>query len=387
MKRNTFDRLKLSMPSELITILNESVFTITLSGDGLPIRAKYEQTTPFYYSISINYDKKSTDIEFSGKVLLDNYPTLINYTNITNCFENINYYGICYINPQQVLDNAYVKQCDVTCDISSPYTIKELYHSINLGASKRWCIRDITSNRFTIESTNTTKRFKSRLIIYDKGEEMCRKPNQNFLSTITNSDYQMAYFKGRVRFELNLNSLDRIKYFFNVSETSLSTILYSTSDPIAVFLSKALAEDNIINQIVEYTDGTLRELEHLLLLASCDYNLNKAELLIRGMYGTSRSIKRSMEPYVNLLNKLKGIIPEPEENIFCIELSSNLKYLLSRLKYPGTFTKPDLKRLYQSHIMDGPQSQTNWCTDYQEELLNIDYSYCNSIFFMSQTSE
>lgn len=357
-----FDRLKLCVPAECVTITEIKESTTTISGDGFPIHAKYEQKQPFFYSILIDYKKRTTDIEFSGKALMEDYPSLIDHTNITTCIHNINSCGACYIDSDKALEECFVKQCDVTCDISSPVTITELYNSLNLSSSKSWCLRDITTNRFTVESTNTTKRFKSRLIIYDKEEEMTRKNNQDFLAAISNADEQIDYFKGKIRYELNLNSTNRIRYFFKIPDTKLSTLFSSSADPIATFISK-ITRDNDSLQPVAQMSGNIRELEHLLLLAICDYDLNKIELLIREMYGSNRSVKRCKEPYMNLLVKLKDIIPEPHRNTTCCDISSKLRYLLSRLNHPGTLS-PNLRSLYE-------MSKDTSCSSADVDLFNI----------------
>lgn len=378
MSNISFDRFKLSIPSACLTILDESAFTTTLSGEGELLRRRYEQTSPFYYSICIDQRKMTTEIEFSGKALLDDYPSLISKANITNCFENINSYGICYINSEQVLQTAIVKQCDVTFDVASPYSIKDLYTNINLSSSKKWCIREICSNRFTIESTNTTNRFKSRFIVYDKGEEMTRKSNTNFLSTVRNPEEQLEYYKGKMRFELNLNSMNRISHFFGDSDTRLITLLHSPSDPIDVFLTEATGYEDTL-QHASKLSASLTNLEHLLLLAICAYDLNKVELLIRDIYGASRSIKRCKEPYENLLERLKCIIPDPQNNLLCQDISSQLKYMLGLLNEPVNVSVPNLRKLYNSSKQTTPQGKTNSVNGSYIDLFNIDYTHMQEI--------
>ncbi|MDE5608038.1 MAG: hypothetical protein K2I64_03795 [Muribaculaceae bacterium] len=365
----TFDRLRICVPNECVTIYDESVFTTTISGGGKPIRAKFEQTFPFYYSIVINHAKKFTDIEFSGKALLEDYPALINHTNITTCFSNISRCGVCFIDSTKAVNTAYVKQCDVTCDIASSFSIKDLYKSITLSSSMRWCLRDVTSNRFTVESTNTTKRCKSRCIVYDKEKDMARRPNQNFLAAVANPDEQIEHFRGKIRYELNLNSINRIQHYFNITETRLSTLLYSNTDPIVKFLGEAVKDDDRLKRAVELSP-TIRDLEHLLLLAICDYNLNKVELLIRDMYGTSRSITRCKEPYINLLVRLKDIIPEPMNNKVCSDISSHLKHMLSLLNDANHTAVPNLISMYNSSKLE--VSGISSCAHTNTTLFNID---------------
>lgn len=242
MNKITFDRFRLAIPNDYVKIIDHSSFTTTISGEGTPLRSKYEQATPFFYQIITEYGKNSTIVEFNGKSLMDDYPSLINHTTISKCLENINNQGVCVIATEQAIQTAYVLQCDVTSDIPCKHTIQELYVKINLNSYKKWCIRDLTSNRFTIESTNTTKRLKSRMVVYDKEEEMGRKTNYDFLRSVTNPDVLLNYFQGKLRYELNLNSKDRIRHFFGIEEPKLTTLLNSTADPkrISLILNQTL---------------------------------------------------------------------------------------------------------------------------------------------------
>lgn len=181
--------------------------------------------------------------------------------------------------------------------------------------------------------------------MYDKGEEMTRKSNADFLRTVYNPEEQLEYYKDKTRFELNLNSMNRISHFFGSSDTRLMTLLQSPTDPIAVFLTEAMGYGDTLRHASKLS-GSLRNLEHLLLLAICEYDLNKVELLIRNLYGTSHSIKRCKEPYAQLFNRLKEVFPEPKENIICSEITSTLKYMLGQLRESTAIERPNLRDLY-----------------------------------------
>lgn len=353
-----FDRFRLSIPNEYVKIIDHSSFTTTISGEGTPLRSKFEQTTPFFYQIITEYGKKSTTVEFNGKCLLEDYPSLISHTNISKCFDNINKQGVCYIATEKALQTAYVLQCDVTCDIHTKYDIQQLYGKINLSSSKKWCIRDVTSNRFTIESTVTTKRLKSRMVIYDKEEEMNRKSNYAFLNSVSNPDIQLTYFKEKLRFELNLNSIDRIRHFFKFEQTKLTDLLYSTADPIGQFLHEALTCNNPLSTAIDKSRN-LRDLEHLLLLAVCGFDLNNVELVIRDMYGSSRSIKRAKEAYCTLLTQVKVKTPYPLCDPDFNEIRGRLQCLLAKAFEINDSSSANLTNIYYSRISNQNQGGVN----------------------------
>ena len=347
MNKITFDRLRLSIPKEYVKILDEGSFTTTIGGDGVIKRTQFEQTSPFFYRILTENSKNTVIVEFSGKSLLDDYPSLISHSNVSKCIENINKQGICEIAAEQTIQTAYVLQCDVTSDIHCKYTIPEIYSKINLSSSKKWCIRDVTSNRFTIESTVTTKRLKSRLVVYDKEEEMNRKANNDFLHSVTNRDIQLNYFQGKIRFELNLNSIDRIRHFFGLNQTKLTDLLYSRADPIGKFLHESLTYNDPISRAIDKSRN-LRVLEHLLLLAICNFDLNKLELVIRDLYGSSRSIKRVMDSYRPILANLKETIPNPLSDPELTEIRSGLQYMLAKTFEVKDSSSADLTHIYYS---------------------------------------
>lgn len=353
MYKITFDRLRLSIPSDLVTIIDQSFFTTTISGKGEIKRIQFEQTSPFFYRVIKESGKSTTTVEFNGKSLLDAYPSLISYSNVSQCIENINKQGVCYVDSEQTLKTAYVLQCDVTSDVPCKYTIKDLQSKINLSSSQKWCIRDSTSNRFTIESTVTTKRLKSRMVVYNKEEEMNRRTNNDFLHSVTNPDVQLDYFQGKLRFELNLNSIDRIRHFFGLEQTKLTDLLYSSADPIGKFLHEALANNDPLSRAIDMSKN-LRNLEHLLLLAVCGFDINKLELVIRDLYGSSRSIKRVLDSYRPILANLKEAIPNPPSDPEFNEIRSRLQYMLAK-----TFEVNDSSYAYLPHIYYSRNSSHN----------------------------
>lgn len=348
----TFDRLRLSLPATAVSILQPEEFTTTVSGEGISIMSKFEQNYPFYYSIAVDYSKATTIVEFNGKALLDDYPSLINQTNITYCFEHINHCGVCYIQLEQAVEQAYVLQCDVTRDIPANCNVSDLYRNLTMQNNRKWSLRDITSNRFTIESTVSTKRMKTRLLVYDKSEEMRRKPNEAFLATVGNPEEQLAYFKNKIRYELNLNSLNRIRRVFGIEDNKLTTLLHSTEDPIDFVLNEIIFDDDSALSKAVQTSGNLRTLEHLLLLAVCDYDIGKVERVIRDIYGKTRSIPRTLEPYQTLYHQLIGNVPEPKNDMCLIDIRNYLRYMLAKAFGDPTTTSPNLLQLYHSTDMN-----------------------------------
>ena len=347
-----FDRFRLSIPNSAITILKPDEFTHTVSKDGMETHLKYEQKMPFYYLILVDLVRNRTYVEFSGKALLDNYPQLIQSNNIEQCLVNINSYRICNIVIDEAVATADVCQCDVTADVTFNGSFKDLASGIIMKNSRQYTIPTITANRFTIQNTVTTNRKRERLIIYDKAEDMRRKVNQQFLSVVNNANEQWEYFANKARFELNLNSLDRIRKYLGVTDASLLNVLHSHSDPILMFLQQSLGDDSNID-ILKHHTPKLRMLEHLLLLCLCDFDLQKLEVIVRDTTGSKNSITNTMIPFKNIYQSIICNCDMPKADIDFIQLQELLKRAVRRyLIHNNSTTDSSLLSLYQKSVED-----------------------------------
>jgi hypothetical protein len=103
----TFDKLKIVSNINNISNINESVFHAnTLEGQIL--EQKYSIQSPYLLYIEADYVEQELVIEFSGKILKEEYPKLINVYTITACLSNINTLGICSLNIDRILEDGEV---------------------------------------------------------------------------------------------------------------------------------------------------------------------------------------------------------------------------------------------------------------------------------------
>ena len=175
-----FDRMKLICPLDIVENVNERVFQ-TIVRDGLLTSYKYHQDTPFYLLIRKDFIHNESVIEFTGKILSDRYPELINRDNIRYCIEQINRLGICEIDTERLLQTAKVAKCDVTKDVTST-EIKEIITQTkqNLTNYDKWEVEKYP-NGICLRNKVTTDRYKKRVCIYDKGKELKQQTNSSFL--------------------------------------------------------------------------------------------------------------------------------------------------------------------------------------------------------------
>lgn len=62
------DRLKVVMPLQHVTVLNESIFTAKIR-DGEILKLEYSPKVPGLLNIKIDYENSEAVIEFTGKIL------------------------------------------------------------------------------------------------------------------------------------------------------------------------------------------------------------------------------------------------------------------------------------------------------------------------------
>lgn len=307
-----FDKLNLTVPADSMN-LNFDKFGEFKDSNG-HVSYRYEQTTPF--NLRINWSKNSTKayVEFSAKILMDNYPELINKDNIEKCFQYVQSINIAQIDFEKILDETEVNRCDVTCDLPSEVSITDLYRNLSFNNVKNYSISQCSRNRFSITNTCVTERKHERLIIYDKDIEFNSHNNVAFRPAIQNLVYQQNYFKkNSLRFELNLKSKDRIRKYFNLNDNEpifLKHLLNSKSDPIFQFLSNACRrpEDGIPDMC---NIENPRDIQKLLFMAYFGFDLREIDNYHRRFYGGKTSFKHKLEPYNKIYDKIKNQIDDP----------------------------------------------------------------------------
>ena len=112
----TFDKLKIVVAEKYITNIDEDIFT-TIIKNGQIVEYGYEQQYPYLLYIEKDLIEHELVIEFTGKILQEQYPLLISKDTIHQCLDNINRLGICLIDVSSIITAAQVVKADVTQDI------------------------------------------------------------------------------------------------------------------------------------------------------------------------------------------------------------------------------------------------------------------------------
>ena len=249
----------------------------------------------------VNYQHNELVLEFTGKVLLDNYTNLIDTYTAKDCLSQINRLGFCYLDVDSIMEDCNVVKCDVTKDIECNQ-MQDIITNVrqNLSNYKKWVTKPYRKEGIAIENVVKTPRFKKRLIIYDKAKELQSADNRHFLNAVSNPNEILSYFNDKTRFELNINTMDQIRNLLNVPCNSLSAVLASAANPIL----------SVIDEAIKYNDCqhrpmNLRDYEHCLLLKECNYDMNAVEAKVRTLSAKTTSITRVMKVYKDLYSQIQ----------------------------------------------------------------------------------
>lgn len=295
-----FDKMKLVTDIRNISHIDKAAFTQTYK-DGELSNCKYEQKRPFHLSIVANQKQRELTVEFSGKILLDAYPDLINKTNIRKCLEQVNSIGVCVLDVEAFLCDSHVVKCDVTKDITHS-DIKGVISDIELNLSnrKKWVAKDYRGG-LTVENVVSTPRCKKRLTVYDKRKELEKADNADFLSTVKDKDTLLSYFADKVRFELNINTMAQIRSLLNIPDTKLQTVLNATANPILAVIDKAVRYEK-----PKVKPQSLRDYERMLLIKECGNDMAEVEAKVRSFSSHNTSITRAMRPFRELFQRMQA---------------------------------------------------------------------------------
>ena len=295
---NTYDKLKIVTTLKGIEVLDETKFTCEYH-NGVMTRRKCRTRHPFSMSIDLDYAKYEAIIEFTGKALRHEYPRLISLDTIRKCFDNINALRIIMIDVDAVMEDAEVVKCDVTKDIRIGDVPKLTAHiRSHLKNYQRYLCRVMANGNLIVEKNVVSNTAKKRLTLYDKGKEMQRAENIRF----SEAHGLTHEFEGCCRCEMNLNSMVQIRKTLHIDTNNLMAVLSSEVNPIRDMLMEVMAAND---GKIDYSDRKTYFCS--LVLKDCNYDLEKVEAKMRGLYAKrGANIKNIMKPYRVLLEQLSN---------------------------------------------------------------------------------
>ncbi len=288
-----FDKIKIIAPISAIEGYNSNdLFQTTTQGDEV-IRYKFNYNHPTLHVIITPKEHKMS-IEFTGKILGEHYPQLINQESVRECFDRINSMGLFHLDTDTILRQGEVIQCDVTCDLAFP-NLNQLREVVNTHLnSPKWAIHQY-SGGIVIAKTVKTSKYKRRLSIYDKGAEMRLKNNTDYIALLQNSEEIESYFQDKIRFELNLTSKQAIRDALDIISNDVMTVLCSSTNPIREAMFEAIHIPTEERHV-----SSLRDFERLIVLEHFNFELPKLKNSIRKFYKDSNGLNKTIKAYREL---------------------------------------------------------------------------------------
>lgn len=112
-----FDKLKLGIPLNLCSDINEDLFDDIIDGN-LFVSKKIIQEILGVITLGLDYAEGLFIVEITGKINAENHNLgLINQQNIIDTLEKINKLGFVKFKPEDVIEQTKVFMCDITQDI------------------------------------------------------------------------------------------------------------------------------------------------------------------------------------------------------------------------------------------------------------------------------
>jgi hypothetical protein len=242
------DSCHIEVNSESLNYLHKDSFTHKPQyRNGNIISDCYELKTPMPGIKSILFDNihQSLKLQFSAKVLNDDYFQGINKNTIHNAIDNINQIGIIDIDVNKLIDGGIFHNIDSTNNVNmGMYDLPNEWKGIcsSLAIAKNNSLFDVhTYNRFNnkgiVYKGNQTSQ-KNRLIIYDKFTELNTTKNKDFLNSCKNPLIMLNSAKNILRVESNQTSHKAIKDRFLTTSTIVNEVLNSSAMPNIYMLDK-----------------------------------------------------------------------------------------------------------------------------------------------------
>ena len=317
----TFDKIKLVTKLEYLKITDINIFEKRESAKNKSTTFVFNQSKPYSLFIHLTPDLNKAVIEFTGKILLDNYVQLISFETINQCLLNINYLGFCRLQIENIINDSEVVKCDITKDIELIFKsdIKKVLIS-QLSNQKKYITRKYSTTGYTVTKDVKTKKSQLRLSLYDKYREMQKADNSEYLKYISEPEAVMDYFRNKYRIEVNLITKEQIRKYLRIADNTLVNALKSNSNPLKEIFNQ-IFECNLKDITGEpktrnlYDYESLTQLKDGLIVKACDNDLNKVHNVLDHYLATNTNKRKYNARFRKLLNESNPI----NENKFIIK--------------------------------------------------------------------
>ena len=296
----TFNRIKIKSNYKYLldtkVKFNEMFHSRSGEKTGLFYSSKDDINIPYNLYIAVSYVKQTLTLEFSSKILKENYPDLISRDTIKKCLTNINQLNICNIDVDSILSNGVVTSVDITYDadlILNDNLLDALNSQVNNYRRFKW-------THYNNEGITFTKDVKSKdctetITLYNKEKEICPSHNKNFLNSLSQPQQIMDYFKGKTRFEITLDTPKKIMNYLNLTDTKIFSVLNSDTNPILILFDKIF--NNSVTNISNATFDNYEEWSMKIILDSYNGDLKRLEQDVRNKFSSRSGATKRMKKF------------------------------------------------------------------------------------------
>lgn len=199
-------------------------------------------SVPFSLYIRANQQSNRMTIEFSSKLLLEDYPLLISATTFGQCLRNIERLGFCQLDIDAIYKDCEFNKLHITKDIEMDFTETTL-NTLNRYTSdyRRFGWKRYENDSISFKKDVKSKDCQEELIIYNKEKEILTHKNKPFLSMVSNAAQIKEYFKGKVRFEVKLANKRKIMHSLNIADTSFNSVMSANPNAVLAQFNKIFA--------------------------------------------------------------------------------------------------------------------------------------------------
>ena len=296
----TFDRIKIKSNYKYLldtkVKFNEMFHSRSGEKTGLFYSSKDDINIPYNLYIAVSYVKQTLTLEFSSKILKENYPDLISRDTIKKCLTNINQLNICNIDVDSILSNGVVTSVDITYDadlILNDNLLDALNSQVNNYRRFKWT--HYNNEGITFAKDVKSKDCTETITLYNKEKEICTSHNKNFLNSLSQPQQIMDYFKGKTRFEITLDTPKKIMNYLNLTDTRIFSVLNSDTNPILILFDKIF--NNSVTNISNATFDNYEEWSMKIILDSYNGDLKRLEQDVRNKFSSRSGATKRMKKF------------------------------------------------------------------------------------------
>lgn len=166
---------------------------------------------PFSLYIRVNMQSKRMIIEFSSKLLLEDYPLLISEDTFPQALRNMERLGICKLDVESIIEDCHFNKLHATKDVDMELT-ESILNTLNLytGNYRKYKWIHYMNEGICFKKDVKTRDCQEELNIYNKEVEILTPKNKPFLKMVSNPTEILEYYQKKTRFELKMETKRKI---------------------------------------------------------------------------------------------------------------------------------------------------------------------------------